>query len=940
MSSTNKAGPSLDLDQKTEQGFCAFFENMSEKPAGTLCLFERSNGEFYSAHGDDAQHVARHVYKTTSVLKYLGGDATSGGLPSCTMSRLVTENFLRDALLVHQLRIEIWVPESKKGAGSSLSNYNWKLGRRASPGNLQELEDLLFANSDMAVVPMVAAVQLTLEKDQKIIGVAYADTTQRCLGMAEFIDNDLFSNFESLVIQLGIKECIVPMKDNVKGYDIQKLHAVLARCNIVATECRRADFNPKDIVQDLDRLLEGEASVVTQPEYDLSRALGSTAALIRYLALLGDDSNHGHYRLRKYDLSQYMKLDASALRALNLMPHAQLGTNKTMSVSGLLDKCKTAQGSRLLNQWLKQPLMDLDAIRERQDLVQRFIDDTEVLQRLYNEYLRTVPDLGRLAKKFQRGKAHLQDVVRVYQVVVKLPLFVTALEEMQDPTGAVAKYYRDPLREHVENLDKLRELVETMVDLERVDHHEYLLRADFEPTLGQLQQQMDEAQQRMVTEQHTVSEDLDLEVEKRLKLEKSSLFGYCFRVTRIGAACIRNKPKQYIELSVQKSGVMFTTPTLRQLVNEYNETSEEYHRVQSALVKEVLEIVASYCSVLEALNATLAHLDVILSFALTSVQAPIPYVRPTVTQGGDLDLVGARHPCLEVQDDVSFIPNDVRLTRKEVEFQVITGPNMSGKSTYIRQIGVIVLLAQVGCFVPCSEASVCLFDSILARVGAGDNQLRGISTFMAEMLETSAILKSASPQSLIIIDELGRGTSTHDGFGLAWAISEYIIKHIGCFCLFATHFHELTALTEEFPQVGNLHVMAHVSEVDGRREITLLYKVKPGVCDQSFGIHVAELANFPSSVVKLARKKAEELENFTTDTSGNSAPVHNGNSFTPEQESQGQALIQEFMSEFQRVAHGDQNTPVDVQPVLRELCAKYQDRINANPYVQYVLQTY
>ena len=336
---------------------------------------------------------------------------------------------------------------------------------------------------------------------------------------------------------------------------------------------------------------------------------------------------------------------------------------------------------------------------------------------------------------------------------------------------------------------------------------------------------------------------------------------------------------------------------------------------------------------IEQLAGVLAHLDVIVSFAHVSVHAPTSYVRPKMHPRGEGNTIlkEARHPCMEMQDDIQFITNDVSLIRGSSEFLIITGPNMGGKSTYIRQIGVIALMAQVGCFVPCSEAELTLFDCILARVGASDSQLKGVSTFMAEMLETANILKSATSDSLIIIDELGRGTSTYDGFGLAWAISEHIVKEIKCFAMFATHFHELTSLVDEYPAVQNLHVVAHIGDTTDkdRREVTLLYKVEEGVCDQSFGIHVAELVRFPTKVVNMAKRKADELEDFTG-KHDEMALKH-----SKQDVEEGSAMLKEVLVQWNKECGGKEMSKEDMVGKMKELVMGNQ-RLLENPFFQSV----
>lgn len=910
------ARPELKVDD--EQGFIRFFRGLPKDPE-TIQIFNR--GDYYTAHGEDASFIARTVYKTTSVLRQLGRSDT--GVPSVTMSITVFRNFLREALFRLGKRVEIW--ETQGGRGQ------WKLTKQASPGNLQDLEEELGGQFEAA--PIILAVKVSAKASEaRNVGVCFADASVRELGVSEFLDNDLYSNFESLLIQLGVKECLVVADGQKKDAELAKLRAIGDNCGVTISERPGVDFSSRDIDQDLARLLKDERATGTLPQTDLKLAMGSAAALMKYLGVLSDPSNFGQYALYQHDLSQYMKLDAAALKALNLMPGPRDGA-KTMSLYGLLNNCKTPVGSRLLQQWLKQPLMSLEEIERRQQLVEAFVVDTELRQQMQDEHLRSVPDLYRLAKRFQKKQANLEDVVRAYQVAIRLPGFIGTLEAIMDEKykEPLDLEYTTKLTQISNSLVKLQEMVETTVDLEALDRHEFIVKSEFDESLQIIRKRLDKITHSMEKESSDVAKDLGLDLGKKLFLENQKVHGWCYRVTRAESSAIRGQ-KAYKEISTQKNGVYFTTSTMQEYRREFDQLSDNYNRTQSGLVNEIVGVASSYCPVLEQLAAVLAHLDVIVSFAHVSVHAPTGYVRPKMhARGtGNTVLKEARHPCLEMQDDVQFITNDVSLVRDSSEFLIITGPNMGGKSTYIRQIGVIALMAQIGCFVPCSEAELTIFDCILARVGASDSQLKGVSTFMAEMLETANILKSATADSLIIIDELGRGTSTYDGFGLAWAISEYIIKEIRCFAMFATHFHELTALSRDFQQVQNLHVVAHIGDGEkNKREVTLLYKVSEGVCDQSFGIHVAELVRFPEKVVNMAKRKADELEDFSTKHDASAI------SHSKEDTEEGSALLKEVLLQWKKEVENKDMSKAEKAQRLRALVGGNQ-KLMANPFFQSV----
>ncbi|KAG7172893.1 DNA mismatch repair protein Msh2-like, partial [Homarus americanus] len=900
----------LTLDSANEQGFLSFYQSLPEKITTTVRVFDR--GDFYTVHGQDALLAARELFRTNSVVKLLGsGDKK---LESVVLRRLNFESFVRDLLLVKHYRVEVYKQKST-------CKNDWEVEYKASPGNLSQFEEVLFGvNNEQTVTTGVIAVKLATENGQRVVGVGFVDVTSRLMTVSEFSDNDTFSNLEALVVQLGPRECLVPMGD--LGPD-----GVLSRNPLLVSERKRREFNNKDAAQDLGRLLRTKgrdaAAVSARPELDRTNAVASLAAVIKYLELLGDESNFGQFSLSTYDLSQYMRLDSAAVRALHVEPIGGAETsgaaNKTHTLLGLLDKCQTPVGHRLLLQWLRQPLVDINKIEERQDMVEALVSSVELRHSLGEEHLRRVPDLNRLSRKLARKAATLQDCFKFYQCVERLPNLCEAIAKYDGPhVASLAAVFTTPVQEVLSDLGKYQEMIETTVDMEQANQGEYVIKPDFDESLAELRETMNGLEADIQSQLRKAANDLGLDAGKSIKLESTAQLGYFFRVTLKEEQVLRNN-RNYRMIDTNKAGVRFRNNTLQDLNDQYISAREDYNEQQKTVVEEIMNIAAGYVEVIQHLGQILGTLDCIFALASAAVSAPIPYVKPKLRERGTgvLKLDSVRHPCLELQDDVSFIPNDCHFDKDNGMFHIITGPNMGGKSTYLRSVGTAVLMAQVGSFVACEEAEISVVDSILARVGAGDCQLKGVSTFMAEMLETASILRSASNESLVIIDELGRGTSTYDGFGLAWAISEHIAKEIGSFCLFATHFHELTALADELNTVKNYHVTATTAH----GALTLLYQVCPGPCDRSFGIHVAELANFPASVIEYAKRKAGELEDEFGDDDDS-------------EEAEGEKIIEEFLAKAAAL-DTDILSDEELQAEVKKLKQEVQGRNNS--YVSHLL---
>ncbi|XP_066599246.1 DNA mismatch repair protein Msh2 [Prorops nasuta] len=841
------------MDPPAQQSFVRFFKTLPEKASTTIRFFNRI--DYYTLHGSDALFAAQEVFKTTAVCKMIGAE------PNKTQGVILNKNhfeaFIRDLLLVKQYRVEIYVNQG------SAKNQDWILEYKGSPGNLTQFEDILFGNNDIAVGASLIAVKLGFEGKSRIVGLSCVDTISTVLSVCQFQDNESFSNLEAFVVTLAPKECLLIQGEGSEEF--QSLKQVMERSNVMITIRKKSDFSAESLIQDLNILIKfakgQQQNAQSLPETNLKVAMCATAAIIQYLDLTSDNGNMNQYTLKQIEQSKFIKLDTAAMKALNIEARtdAPAFTNGApTSILTLLDKCRTPQGHRLLSQWVRQPLRDLSLIKERHDIVEVLVEDTELRSALNEDHLRRIPDLQQLAKKLSRKKANLQDCYKMYMCVSHLPKLVELISDSSDKPALKAMIV-EPLKELLTDMDKFQQMVEQTIDLEAVEKGDFIVRSDFDDELKELKDHMKELETSLQPLLDKAANDLSLEAGKTLKLECNQQYGYFFRITLKEEQVLRNK-KNYTIIDSNKSGVRFRNNKLNDLNNEFIIARDKYLVQQKTVVSEIIDIAAGYSTPLKSIGTVIATLDVLTAFALAAVTSQKTFIRPKMlsADSGILNLEQVRHPCLEIQQGIDYIANDVNFEKDVCQFCIITGPNMGGKSTYIKSVGVTALMAHIGSFVPCNKAEISVLDAILARVGAEDSQIKGLSTFMIEMIEIATTLKIATSNSLVLIDELGRGTSTYEGCGIAWSIAEHLAKNIKAYCLFATHFHEITRLADGVPIVKNLHVSAIVDN----DKLTLLYKVKPGICDQSFGIHVAKMANFPQNVIEFAKRKQSELEGY------------------------------------------------------------------------------
>ena len=633
-----------------------------------------------------------------------------------------------------------------------------------------------------------------------------------------------------------------------------------------------------------DWVFEPETSVFTVREHfkvasldgfglkNRDAAIGAAGGILHYLSRqLRRDLAH-LTRLSFYQSADYLALDMTSLRNLEILEPLSRDAPRSASLFGAMNRTATPMGARRLREWLTQPLSEASAIGGRQEVVQAWLDCGRALDR-FRERLGEVRDLERTLGRLSVGTGNARDLGTLRQALEQIPFIRGVLAELTlrddrsnetsdlalqedgagESTDAAAQRPK-LLRELEEQLGEFPDLVDlfrrALVDEPPLTVREGGMIADgYDAELDELKSASRDGKNWIARMQQ---EEIEKTGISSLKVRYNSVFGYFIEVTR---ANVDKVPPNYVRKQTIANGERYITPELKEIENKILGAEERSSKLEYELFLRVREAVIARLPEIQDLARALSQLDVLGSFAETA--RLFGYCRPDVRDDGLLEISEGRHPILDQSmTEEPFVPNDTRLDSTEKQIGIITGPNMAGKSTYIRQVALLALLAHTGSFIPATQARVDLIDRIFTRIGASDDLSRGQSTFMVEMSETANILNNATSKSLIILDEIGRGTSTFDGLSLAWSIVEHLHNQTGAKTLFATHYHELTELAGRLDRVRNFNVAVR----EWNEEIIFLRKIVEGGTDKSYGIQVARLAGVPKSVLERAKEILGNLE--------------------------------------------------------------------------------
>ncbi|MFU8866566.1 DNA mismatch repair protein MutS [Natronococcus sp.] len=788
-------------------------EFLSLKEETEADLLAMQCGDFYEFFAEDAEIVADELELKVSQKSSHGSSYPMAGVPVDDLTPYLK------ALVERGYRVAV------ADQYETDSGHAREIVRVVTPGTLLETSD-----ADAQYLAAIVA-DSSARGDDPAYGLAFADVTTGRFLVAEAEDADEtlteLYRFDPVEVLPGPE---VRADDDLLGLVRERLEVTLTLHETEAFAPKRASHAVREqFGERVDRLGVGEPAVAAAGavlDYVEETGAGVLASMTRIQAHRGDD---------------HVTLDATTQRNLELTETMQ--GEREGSLFATIDHTATSAGGRLLKEWLQRPRRSLEVLERRQESVAAL--STAALARdEIQETLGEAYDLARLASKASHGSADARDLVAVRETLAVLPAVADAVAANPDLADS-------PLAEILERPDR-----DAARDLRAELEDAIAEEPPSTVTQGELFRYGYDAELDEVIERHEeVREWLEglADREKRqhglshVTVDRNKTDGYYIQV---GKSAADGVPDHYEQIKTLKNSKRFTTAELEEKEREMLRLEERRGDLEYELFEELREDVAARAELLQDVGRALATLDVLASLATHAAENR--WVNPALHGGDRLEIEQGRHPVVE--QTTEFVPNDVRLD-EDRGFLVVTGPNMSGKSTYMRQVAAIVLLAQIGSFVPAKEAEIGLVDGIFTRVGALDELAQGRSTFMVEMSELSNILHTATEESLVILDEVGRGTATYDGISIAWAATEYLHNEVRAKTLFATHYHELTGLAEKLPRVANVHVAA--DERDG--DVTFLRTVRDGPTDRSYGIHVADLAGVPDPVVDRSRDVLERL---------------------------------------------------------------------------------
>ena len=770
-------------------------------------------GDFYEAFDDDARLAAREL-EITLTSRSMGRDVKvpMAGVPAHALesylARLIKKGF------------KVAICEQLSDPATTKGLLERDVVRVVTPGTV--LESALL---DQKANNYLAAVV----SEEMRLGLAYVDITT-----GEFAATQLEAERLGPELQrIAPAEILATRSDDRPEWSAHYTTTLLAASSFDLEGARQALLSHYGIIS-LDSL--GCA--------DLPLAVRAAGAIIDYLQETQKGARPQLALLTVYSTASFMTLDVQTRRNLELF---QAGRRESTELSLLatLDTTRTPMGGRLLHRWLGQPLLDLSELDRRLDAVAYFYENALRRSNTRNT-LGQIPDLERILSRIKGGAVAPRELVALKRGLEAVP---PLQEQLDDIPGGVHSW----LRQRLVAVPDVVAFIERAIVPEPVGEvgEGNVIRPGFSPELDELKQASSDGRQFIASLEKKERERTGI---KNLRVGYNQVFGYYIEISK---GSLPQAPADYVRRQSLANGERFIIPQLKEYESLVLNAQDRIQEMERSLYRRVCGQIGESGEAIARLAGAIGELDVFASLAEVAVRNG--YVRPKLNLERTISIKNGRHPVVEgVLPRGSFVPNDVYLSNDDARIIVLTGPNMAGKSTFIRQSAIIVLMAQIGSFVPASEATIGLVDRIFTRVGLQDDLTTGQSTFMVEMVETAAILNQATAGSLVILDEIGRGTSTYDGLSIARSVIEYLHNHprLGCKTLFATHYHELTELADTLPGVRNFSV--GVTEEDGK--VIFLHRIVPGGADKSYGIHVGQLAGLPRAVVSRAWEVLGEMQ--------------------------------------------------------------------------------